>query len=236
MLEEIIAGGAAALGISLPENALRLYRSYFDELIRANRAFNLTAIEREEDAARLHFLDSIAALGAADFKGKTVIDVGTGGGLPGLAMKIAEPTMSLTLLDATEKKVAFLASLTQKLGVPCECVSGRAEELGHEDRYREGCDIAVARAVADMRVLAELCLPLVRPGGLFVALKASDCGAELDAAGTALAAMGGQIVRVFEYTIPGTDIVRRAVAVRKTAPTPERFPRRWAAIVKRPIY
>lgn len=235
MLEEILAGGAAALGISLPGDALRLYRAYFEELTKANRQFNLTAIEGEDEAARLHFLDSLAALKAADFTDKSVIDVGTGGGLPGLALKIAEPTMDLTLLDATEKKVAFLASLTQKLGMPCACVAARAEELSRRQAHRGQYDIAVARAVAELRILAELCLPFVKIGGKFVALKSTDSDAEIDAAGSTISALGGEIDAINEVSIPGTDIPRRILVIKKAAATPERFPRRWAAMHKRAV-
>lgn len=235
MLEEIVAGGAAALGISLPEGALGLYRAYFDALSEANRRFNLTAIEGEDQAAALHFLDSAAVLARADLREKTVIDVGTGGGLPGLVLKIAEPAIDLTLLDATEKKVAFLAALTERLGIPCRAVAARAEELSHEPEHRERYDAAVARAVADLRVLAELCLPFVRVGGQFLAMKAADSDREIEEAASAVEALGGRLADVREYTIPGTDILRRVVVVEKAAPTPERFPRRWAAIQKRAL-
>lgn len=235
MLEEILAGGATALGISLPEGALGLYRAYFDALSEANRRFNLTAIEGEDEAATLHFLDSAAVLACADLHEKTVIDVGTGGGLPGLALKIAEPSLDLTLLDATEKKVAFLASLTECLGIPCRAVAARAEELSHEPEHRERYDAAVARAVADLRVLAELCLPFVRVGGQFLALKSTDTDAELAAAEPTIAALGGRLSAVRDYTLPGTTIPRRVVVIEKIAPTPEKYPRRWAAIQKRAL-
>ena len=235
MLEEILAGGAAALGISLPENAPRLYRAYYTALTEANRQFNLTAIEGEGQAATLHFLDSLAVLRWAELAGKTVIDVGTGGGIPGLALKIAEPALQLTLLDATEKKTAFLASLSEKLGLPCVCLTGRAEELGRESAWRETYDIAVARAVAETRILAEICLPFMKVSGRLLALKSADTDRELKAAESTVKALGGAIAAIHDYTLPGTDITRRIVVIEKTAPTPEKYPRRWAAIQKRPL-
>lgn len=235
MLEEILAGGAAALGISLPENAPRLYRAYYTALTEANRQFNLTAIEGEGQAATLHFLDSLAVLRWEKLAGKTVIDVGTGGGIPGLALKIAEPALQLTLLDATEKKTAFLASLSEKLGLPCVCLTGRAEELGHESAWRQTYDIAVARAVAETRILAEICLPFVKVGGKLLALKSADTDGELKAAESTVKALGGVIAAIHDYTLPGTDIPRRIAVIEKTAPTPEKYPRRWAAIQKRPL-
>lgn len=235
MLEEILAGGANALGICLPEEAPERYRAYYDALSKANRQFNLTAIEGEEQTARLHFLDSLAVLKYAALSGKRVVDVGTGGGLPGLALKLAEPGLDLTLLDATEKKVAFLAELTERLGLPCVCLCGRAEELGRAPEYRERFDVAVSRAVARLNSLAELCMPFVKVGGHFLAMKAADSDSEIAEAETALVKLGGRLADIREYTIPGTDIRRRVVIVEKTAPTPAPYPRRWAAIQKRAL-
>lgn len=233
MPESIIAGGASALGIALPENAGELYNEYIDALMEANREFNLTAIRSRQEAERLHILDSLGLLRSADISGRSVIDVGTGGGLPGVALKIARPEAEMTLLDATEKKTVFLDGLTRRLGIPCRCVAGRAEELGREPGFRERYDLAVSRAVARLSALSELCLPMVRVGGMFLAMKAAESDQEIREAENAVRSLGGEILRVDEYTIPGTDIVRRVVVVEKTAATPERFPRRWAAINKR---
>ena len=126
MIEDIIAGGAKALGIALPEGALEKYGQFIDALMAANREFNLTAIETPEDAARLHILDSLGLLNAIGKEAGSIIDIGTGGGLPGVALKIARPEAKITLLDATEKKIEFLSELTSKLGIPCICVAGRA--------------------------------------------------------------------------------------------------------------
>ncbi len=233
MLERIIAEGASALGVPLPEGAAEMYRTYFQRLTEANRDFNLTAIESEEDAARLHFLDSIAVAGLAGLRGRTLADIGTGGGLPGLAIKIAVPETDLTVIDATEKKIDFLSRLTSELGLDCKCVAGRAEELGRAPEYRESFDFTVSRAVARLRVLAELCLPLTKVGGRFIAMKSGDCGGEVEEARAAVSALGGELSEIREYTVPGTEIRRRLVVVEKTAPTDARFPRRWAAIAKR---
>lgn len=234
MLEDIIAGGVSALGIRLPEGAVERCRGYFEALTRANRDFNLTAIEGEDQAARLHLLDSMAVLSVSEIEGR-VIDVGTGGGLPGVALKIARPELDVTLLDATEKKIAFLTDVTSALGIPCGCVCARAEELGRDGQYRERYDVAVSRAVAKLNSLAELCMPFVRVGGRFLAMKAGDSDAEIAQALPAIERLGGKLSDTREYTIPGTDIVRRVAVVEKIAPTPENYPRRWAAIQKRPL-
>ncbi len=235
MLEEILAGGFQALGIPLPEGAPALYRAYLTALAAANRDFNLTAIETEEGAARLHILDSAAVLKAADLRGKTVLDVGTGGGLPGLAVAIAEPSAKVTLLDATEKKIRFLEDFSKSAGIGVQCVAARAEELGHDPEYRERFDAVVSRAVARLRVLAELCLPFVKVGGVFLAMKAEDSDEEIAEAENALNTLGARLRDVYEYVIPGTDVTRRVAVVEKLAPTPEKYPRRWAAMQKKPL-
>ena len=143
--------------------------------------------------------------------------------------------MSLTLLDSTEKKVQFLREVSETLGVRVNCLHGRAEELGQNPKYRETYDIAVSRAVARLNVLAELCLPLVAEGGAFIALKSLDSDEEITEAELAIEELGGSITDVFEYAIPDTDIIRRAVVVIKEEPTPKRYPRRFAAIQKNPL-
>lgn len=235
MLEEILAGGAKALGISLPEGAIKKYRIYLDALLSVNMDLNLTAIEDEDQAARLHFLDALGLVSRFDLGASSVIDVGAGGGIPGLALKLASPDIELTLLDATGKKVRFLSEVAELLGLSAGCVCGRAEELGREPEYRERFDAAVSRAVARLNSLAELCMPFVRVGGHFLAMKAADSDEEIHEAGSAIEKLGGRLCDTREYTIPGTDIVRRVVIIEKTAPTPERYPRRWAAIQKRAL-
>ncbi len=235
MLEDILAGGANALGISLPEGALTQYRIYLDALLSVNAEFNLTAIEDEDQAARLHFLDALGLASRFDLGASSVIDVGAGGGIPGLALKIAAPDIQLTLLDAMAKKVGFLSEAAGLLGLPARCVWGRAEELGRAPEYRERFDVAVSRAVARLNSLAELCMPFVKVGGHFLAMKAADSDSEIAEAETAVEKLGGRLADIREYTIPGTDIIRRVAVVEKTAPTPAPYPRRWAAIQKRPL-
>lgn len=235
MLENIVAEGASALGIALPDGAPGRYRVFLDALLAANEEFNLTAIEDEDEAARLHLLDALGLASCFDLRGLSVIDVGSGGGIPGLAVNIACPTMELTMLDAAGRKVGFLSKTAEKLGLPAKAVWGRAEELGHEPGYRERFDAAVSRAVARLNSLSELCLPFVRVGGHFLAMKAANSDEEIEEAGSAIEKLGGRLSDVREYAIPGTDIVRRVAVIEKVGPTPERFPRRWAAIQKRAL-
>ena len=234
MLEEVLREGFSSLGLSLDEKALARYRLYADELEETNRVMNLTAITGEDEVARLHFLDSAALLTQADFSHKRVIDVGTGAGFPGLALKIAREDLSLVLLDSLDKRVGFLKSCCERLALTdVDCVHLRAEEAPAE--YRGGFDIAVSRAVARLNVLCELCMPFVKKGGLFIAMKASDHAEELAEAKRAIALLGGELERDIAYTIPGTDVVHSAILIRKTGDTPGKYPRRWAQIKKQPL-
>ena len=233
-MEEILRAGFAELGLPLDAEALRRFRSYYEYLTERNREMNLTAIAGEEQTARLHFLDCCALLAAADFTRRRVIDVGSGAGFPGLPLKIASPGMDITLLDSLGKRTDFLRSAAQLLGLEgVTVVCARAEEAPPE--LREGFDIAVSRAVARLNVLCELCLPFVRPGGLFIAMKGPDCAEELAEARGAIRELGGGEARIAPYAVPGTELRHAAVIIEKSAPTPVAYPRRWAKISKKPL-
>ena len=213
---------------------LERYRIYFDNLEEANKVMNLTAITGEEDVARLHFLDCAALLKSADIAGKSVIDVGTGAGFPGLALKIACPDIKLLLLDSLDKRINFLRETCTKLDLPdVECLHARAEEAPKE--LRRSFDYAVARAVARLNLLCELCLPFVKTGGTFIAMKGPDCDEEVNEAKKGIALLGGEIEKNTVYTIPGTDINHSLIIIRKIKATPEKYPRRWAQIKKQPL-
>ena len=234
MLEEILRSGFAELTLPLDGRALERYRIYADALEETNKVMNLTAIEGEDETARLHFLDSAALLTLAELDGKRVIDVGTGAGLPGLALKIAQPSIKLVLLDSLDKRIGFLRETCEKLGFDdVSCVHARAEEA--PKAWRGGFDFAVSRAVARLNVLCERCLPLVKTGGLFIAMKGPDHAAELHEAKNAIRLLGGEIEADRDYPIPGTEITHSAILIRKRAETPPKYPRRWAQIKKSPL-
>jgi 16S rRNA (guanine527-N7)-methyltransferase len=232
-LKKILTSGAPEMGVPLGD--IEKFRVYYELLERRNREFNLTAITDENDAAQKHFLDSLGVLKSADFAGKSVIDVGCGAGFPGFPIKIAVPSVKLTSVDSTEKKVTFLQEVNAALSLDAVCLHARAEELGQDENYREKYDIAVSRAVARLNILAELCLPFVRCGGKFLALKALDSDEEIAQARAGIEKLGGIIARVDEYDIPGTELRRRVVVIEKRRKTPEKYPRRFGTIKKQPL-
>ena len=244
-LETILRTGLRAL--DLPEDSVSAMAQFAALLLERNRVMNLTAITDEAEVAALHFLDSAALLKAADFTNKSVVDVGTGAGFPGLPLRLAEPSLCLTLLDAQRKRIDFLREASSLLNLPdVACIHARAEEFGRTvDQEqeaqgglftgRERFDIAVSRAVASLPVLAELCLPLVRTDGLFLAMKSVNCEQEIMEASHALSILGGEIEQIYDYSIPGTEVSHRAVLIRKHCPTPEKYPRPYAKIKKRPL-
>lgn len=234
MLEEILQSGFEALELTPDRAAIGRYRKYYERLDEVNRVMNLTAISGEEDTARLHFLDCAAILAHVDMRGARVIDVGTGAGFPGLALKIAQPDISLTLLDSLDKRIGFLRDTVETLELgDVECVHARAEEAAQE--RRESYDFATARAVARLEVLCELCLPFVRVGGCFVAMKGPDVAEELNSAARAISILGGRVEKPISYTIPGTDITHTLVVIKKERPSPAKYPRRWAQIKKQAL-
>ena len=237
MMDEILKGGSAELGLELPDGAAAAFEKYYELLSRKNEVMNLTAISGAEDTARLHFLDCAALLTMAELKGRDVVDVGTGAGFPGVPLLIAEPGIrSMTLLDSLGKRVDFLRECCAALGLDGRAVpvNARAEEFAAE--RRESFDAAVSRAVARLDVLVELALPLVKPGGFFAAMKGPKGREELDGARRAIELLGGGGARVCDYTVPGTDAVHSVIIIEKIAPTPKKYPRKAGLPAKEPIH
>ena len=222
---------AGVPGIS-PETAARCHE-YWQLVKKKNEVMNLTAVTDDDEAAKRHFQDSLELLKLADFAGKRVIDVGTGAGFPGVPLKIAQPEIDLCLLDSLGKRVDFLSEACGSLGVEGEFIHARAEELAMKPGYRDGFDFAVSRAVARLNLLAELCLPYVKEGGAFLAMKAGESEEEINEAKNAIKTLGGKIEKVVEYEQEG--VTRCVVIIRKLSATPKGYPRAFAKIKKNPL-
>ena len=237
-MEALIRTGLAQLGQAqkVSDAAPSLLAQYGELLLQKNRVMNLTAITEPQDVATLHMLDCAALLNCAGFENKTLIDVGTGAGFPGLPLKILVPSLEVTLLDSLSKRVDWLAEVCEALELDSiEAVHARAEEAGRDPAFREQFDFATARAVADLRLLCELCLPFVKVGGRFLAMKSADSNGELNSALPAIRTLGGQLERCVDYTIPHTNVTHRVILIQKSTTIPEKYPRRWVKIQKAPL-
>jgi len=232
------------MGLKLNDEHLRAFEIYYRELVAWNEKFNLTAITDYDQVQVKHFLDSLTCLLADEDltrticqqPGTTAIDVGAGAGFPGLPLKIVCPGLQLTLLEATGKKVGFLERIVGRLGLAgVEVIKGRAEELGRDAAHRERYDLALARAVAALPVLVEYALPFCRLGGLFVAQRGGEGDAEAKAAEGAIVTLGGALRRIVHLELPHLAERRSLVVIEKTAPTPDKYPRRPGIPSKRPI-
>ena len=219
-------------GLSLTAEVYEKLDIYADMLVETNKVMNLTAITEPEDVLVKHFIDSIAITRFAKFEdGMKVIDVGTGAGFPLLPVKIYMPGLKITLLDGLNKRIKFLTDVCEKIGVEAECIHERAELLAKKDEYREKYDIATARAVSAMPELSEYCLPFVKKGGIFCAMKGPS--EDISTAANALKLLGGKLEKDEHYEIIGEQ--RRVVIVKKTAPCPPKYPRASGKIKSKPL-
>ncbi len=234
-----LVDGAKRLRFDLSPQQLDGFQSYLRLLIFERPRAGLTSLTDPEAIQRRHFLESLSLLRAledAAALGATAIDIGTGAGFPGLPIKIVRPQLSLTLLEATGKKAAFLERLVEELGLAgVTVVHGRAEDLAHDPAHRARYDLALARALAPLPVLVELALPFLRLGGYLAAPKGSAASREVREAAGALAACGGRVELVRRLDLPGPGPVPNLVLVRKVADTPDRLPRRPGIPAKRPL-
>ena len=234
-MEQIISAGLEALGLTgrVPADSPAGLARYGRLLLEKNRVMNLTAIREPEGVARLHMLDCAALLRFCDLEGKTLIDVGTGAGFPGMALKVLVPSLEVTLLDSLNKRLDWLDEVARTLELSgVRTLHARAEEQALVKGFRDSFDFAAARAVADLRVLCELCLPYVKVGGKFLAMKSTGSDRELAEAEHAVRLLGGRVTEIQDYAIPGTDVTHRLVVIQKLAPTLKGYPRRWAKIQK----
>ena len=224
------------MNIDIDDEQLDLFERYYEMLISWNEKINLTSITDREDVYFKHFADSICILRYIDLSGKTVFDVGTGGGFPGIPIKIMCPECKVTLLDSLQKRVGFLNEVISSLELSgIQALHGRAEDVAFDKRFRESSDVCVSRAVANLRTLSEYCLPFVNKNGFFISYKSGSIDDELTEAGNAISVLGGQTDSVEKFSIPGTDYDRSLVFIKKIKNTDKRYPRKAGTPQKKPI-
>lgn len=234
MNQALLAQGAEQMGLTLPEDYTAKLELFLSELLRWNEMINLTAITDPDEMCTKHCLDSLSLLPLLP-QGASLIDVGCGAGFPSVPVALARPDLQVTLLDGVNKKLNFLRETLPQLGLTAQIVHGRAEELARKTPFREGFQVAVARAVAALPVLCELCLPLVKPGGCMIAMKGPAAGEELASAQRAITLLGGSLEERREVSIPFTDLTHNLIVIRKVRGTPSTYPRQSAKIVKQPL-
>lgn len=231
----LLKEGCQALGLSLEEGQVQLFLEYLELVREWNRKINLTAIVDEKEFIIKHFLDSLT--GAKIISGNGLLaDIGSGAGLPGLALKIFYPGLRVTLVESLGKKAEFIATAARALKLEnVQVVCGRAEELGRDPSFREGFEFAVCRAVSELAVIAEYCLPLVKAGGIFLAYKGEKAEEELSRGQGALPLLGGELSRIHKVKLPFSGDPRTLLEIKKITPTPEKYPRRTGIPAKRPL-
>ena len=227
----------ASLGVTLSDKQIQQFIRYYEMLVEWNEVMNLTAITEYDEVMKKHFVDSLSLIQTFDVTKKvSVIDVGTGAGFPGLALKIAYPNMKVTLLDSLNKRINFLNAVIEELGLTdVETVHGRAEDFAKPGKMREKFDLCVSRAVANLTTLSEYCLPFVKVGGEFISYKSEKITEEMENAKRAISILGGKFDRSKDFNLPDSDIYRNLVVIKKVKETPKKFPRKAGLPSKEPL-
>ncbi len=225
------------LGVVLSEKQYGQFCQYYNLLLEWNKVMNLTSITNFDDVVKKHFVDSLTLVKAYNISEAVKgVDVGSGAGFPGLALKIAFPGLEMTLLDSLGKRVRFLEAVIEQLGLKgVRAIHGRAEDWAVKGKLRESFDLCVSRAVANLSTLSEYCIPFVKQDGMFVSYKSEKISEELEAAGGAVELLGGRIVGRAEFMLPNSDIFRSLVMVQKVKPTPAKYPRKAGLPGKEPL-
>lgn len=236
-LKELLRDGASKYGLELNNEQLEQFLCYKDLLKEWNEKINLTAIVEDEEIIRKHFLDSLSVVSSGIIKDDySLIDVGTGAGFPGIPLKIAFPNLKVVLLDSLNKRINFLNEVKEKLELrEITTYHGRAEEFARKEGHREGYDIAIARAVANMSVLSEYCMPFVKVGGYFIAMKGPSIDEELKEGKNAIGTLGGKIKEILKTEVKGEELQHKILVVEKVLATMQKYPRKSGQIEKKPI-
>ena len=234
---DTLVKGINSLGIELDLNQKDAFIKYKELLKEWNQKINITTITDDDEIDIKHFLDSLTPLSTALFDGnKSLIDIGTGGGFPGIPLKIARPDLNVLLLDSLNKRIVFLNHVLEQLGLKnIEALHGRAEELSNKPLYREKYDICISRAVAQLNTLSEYCLPFVKVGGHFISMKGPDVEEELEMSKKAIGLLGGRIIDTIYAEIPESDIVHSLIIIEKIKQTPTKYPRAGGKPRKNPL-
>lgn len=232
-MNTLLLNGIKEMGLDETRPGVEKMQAYLDKMLEKNKVLNLTAVSDPDEAVKLHLLDSMAIFTVLDLADKSVLDVGTGGGMPGTVIAAYEPTSRVTMLDSTAKKLNFIDNTCRELGIPAKTVNTRAEDFA-KTAARESFDVVTARAVAALNVLCELCLPLVKVGGVFAAYKGSGAEEELKNAEHAIKVLGGEAETV-SVKLPGVDAARTLILIKKVSKTPRDYPRAYAQIKKKPL-
>ena len=235
--ENIFLWGLEQLQIKLSKEHLEAFETYYHMLVEKNKVMNLTAITEWEDVVIKHFLDSLALVKTTDItKEMTVLDMGTGAGFPGIPLKIAFPNLKIVLIDSLNKRILFLQEVIQTLGLQgIEAYHGRAEEYAKKTEFRGIFDLCVSRAVANLSTLSEYCIPYVKKGGYFIPYKSGNVQEEVENAKKAIHILGGKLEEIYDFTLPGTDMARTFVKIKKTMDTPNKYPRSAGKPTKEPL-
>jgi len=235
----LLDAGCEELGIVLTEKQKEQFFKYFQLLTEWNQVMNLTAITEMPEVVTKHFVDSLLVVKVSDgirTEAYSCIDVGTGAGFPGIPLKIAFPQLQITLLDSLNKRVGFLNTVIQELGLTgITAVHGRAEDFGRNKEYREQFDLCVSRAVANLSTLSEYCLPFVKAGGKFLPYKSGKVEEEAREAESAVKKLGGSMRETKTLVLPGTDVDRTFVPIDKINMTPKKYPRKAGMPGKEPL-
>jgi len=236
-MSEIFESKLNEIGITLSDEQKEQSDKFYELLVEWNKVMNLTGITEYEEVNEKHFVDSLSIVKAIDMKNvKSVIDIGTGAGFPGIPLKIAFPHLKVVLLDSLNKRINFLNTVIEELGLEnIQTIHGRAEDFAKQPVYREQFDLCVSRAVANLATLSEYCIPYVEKGGLFVPHKSGEIDEEVEQAKKAVHVLGGKLENVIKFQLPGTEIGRSFVVIKKVQITAKKFPRKAGLPSKEPI-
>ena len=233
----ILEEGCQELGITLDEVQKKQFTDFYEYLVEKNKVMNLTGITEFQEVLVKHFLDSLACVKAVDMtKVSKIMDIGTGAGFPGIPLKIVYPELEVVLLDSLNKRIKFLDEVIRTLGLEkIRTIHGRAEDFAKKKEYREQFDLCVSRAVANLSTLSEYCLPFVAVNGSFISYKSGDSEEEIHQAKHAISLLGGKVKNVDKFQLPGTDMGRALVEIKKTKQTPGKYPRKAGLPAKEPL-